>query len=203
MCIPLMACLWWKSRSERRKLIDAFNSQLNRVVPDNQIHWRTVSKPMDPNSTASASTNDRPKAGDNRNEFQYLRFESNVKQKETKKKSESKATQIESNLEMQKQKVIPIGELIDESTDSSEMRGRSAANEYIKTTFVTTKEIETKTDTNDCIPRLMSVQMSAQTESIIRAIRSELNKIGHNSNAIPYIDETQPEESIISNSSEA
>ena len=197
-----MAMIWCKYRSNRRKLIDAIHSQLNRVVPDNQIHWRTVSKAMDPNSISVDTTNDKPKAVDNRNEFQYLRFQSNDRQKEskTKTKSISKATQIESILEMQKQKVIPIGELIDESRDRV---GRSATNEYINTTFVTTKEIETKNESNDCIPRLTSVQMSAQTESIIRAIRSELNRIGHNSNAIPFIDDSHPEESIISNSSEA
>ena len=201
ICIVVVLLVLCKYRSEKRKWIDAFHSELNRVVPDNQIHWRTVSKPMDPKSTGSGSANDRPKADDNKNEFQYLRFESNgnqKKQKEVKNKTQSKGTQIESRLEMQKQKVVPIGELIDDSTDSTE---RIASNEYIRTTFVTTKEIETKP--NDSIPRLMSVQMSAQTESIIRAIRSELNKIGHNSNTIPYIDDTQQEESIISNSSEA
>ena len=199
--IVLILCFWSKKRSERRKLIDIINLQVNRVVPDNHIYWRTVSKPVDPNTTVSASTNDRPKADDNRNEFQYLRFESNERLKEAKnKRSLSKGTQIESILEMQKQKVIPIGELIDGSSDST---GRSATNEYIKTTFVTTKEIDTRIDSNNSIPPLMSVQMSAQTESIVRAIRSELNRIGHSSNAIPFIDDTQPEESIISNSSEA
>ncbi|CAG2104553.1 unnamed protein product [Medioppia subpectinata] len=205
MCVIMGGFLFCKYRSERRKWMDAFNSQLNRVSPDNQIHWRTVSQPMDPKSTAS-DTQIKDKNTDKSNEFQYLRFESNT----SKASLISKGTQSESSLQMEKQKVIPIpiGKLIDRSTDSTDATDRKASNEYTATTYVTTREIETDSSEENRIPHIITVQMSSQTESIIRAIRSELNKFGHNSsdNAFPYIDDshdTYTEESIISNSSEA
>ena len=207
LCLVVAFVFLVKYRSERRKWMDALHCELNRVAPDRQTQWKTVSKLIDQTIPSSADTDSRSKAANKLSEFQYLSFESKNMQKDVKKKGISKATQIESSVEMQKQKVIPIGKLIDESTDSRDLCSADTTfktddNQCIRTTFVTTKEIETKSNDN-CIPRIISVQMSGQTESIIRAIRSELNKLGHNSNAIPLPDDTQPEESIISNSSEA
>lgn len=217
-CLLMAVALLIKYRSEKRKWMDAFHSELNRVAPDHRhqshdrsdrpLHsqWTTVSKLVEHTIPSSAADDrsdnrmtDRAKEGNKSTEFQYLSFESNEKQKEVKKKCISKATQMESTLEMRKQIVIPIGRLIDESSDISDSRG---GDQYFGSHFVTTSEIETKPNDN-CIPRIISVQMSAQTESIVRAIRSELNKISHNSNAVPFVDDSQPEESIISNSSEA
>lgn len=171
-----------KYRSQKRKWIDAFHLELNRVVPDNQIHWRTVSHHIEPKTNTGVKETDK-------SEFQYLPFQSDKKSEHRIKIMASKG--IQSNLEMQKQKVIPIAKIIDDNSDVIDMS---------RTTFVTTKDINTGQDNSDTIPRIIQVQMSEQTQSIIRAIRNELSKFGTNSMSF---NAEQTEGSIISNSSEA
>jgi hypothetical protein len=164
--------------------------ELNRVVPDNQIHWRTVSHRFEPKSNTSV------KEVSDKSEFEYMPFRSLHKNSEpTKKITLSKG--IQSNLEMRKEKVVPIAKIIDDNSDDIDST---------KTTFVTIKDIndinanEINVNEDNSIPRIIEVQMSEQTQTIIRAIRNELTKFGDNSmNSMSF----SAEDSIISDSSEA
>jgi len=159
--------------------------ELNRVVPDNQIHWRTVSHHFEPKSNTSV------KEVSDKSEFEYMPFRSLHKNSEpTKKITLSKG--IQSNLEMRKEKVVPIAKIIDDNSDDIDST---------KTTFVTIKDInEINVNEDNSIPRIIEVQMSEQTQTIIRAIRNELTKFGDNSmNSMSF----SAEDSIISDSSEA
>jgi len=178
ICIIGGLAVFYKYRSEKKKWIDAFHLEINRVVPDNQIHWRRVSHHIGGSTEHKSTTTSRE--GQHNSEFQYLPFQSNKTNSEPNKKI-MKSKGIQSNLEMQKEKVIPIAKIIDDTIETT------------KTTFVSTKDINTGED----IPRIIEVQMSEQTQSIIRAIRTELNKFGNYSNSF------ESEGSIISNSSEA
>jgi hypothetical protein len=157
--------------------------ELNRVVPDNQIHWRTVSHHFEPKSNTSV------KEVSDESEFEYMPFRSLHRNSEpTKKITLSKG--IQSNLEMRKEKVVPIAKIIDDNN--------SDGIDLTKTTFVTIKDInDINANEENSIPRIIEVQMSEQTQSIIRAIRNELTKFDNNSMSF------SAQESIISDSSEA
>ncbi len=203
ICLIAGLAVLYKYRSEKRKWIDAFHMELNRVVPDSQIHWRTVSHHFEPKSNTSV------KEVSDKSEFEYMPFRSLHKNTEpTKKITLSKG--IQSNLEMRKEKVVPIAKIIDDSSDRIDLT---------KTTFVTIKDINDinanednnierinanednsieriNTNEDNSIERIIEVQMSEQTQSIIRAIRNELTKFANNSMSF------SPEDSIISDSSE-
>lgn len=183
ICLIAGLAVLYKYRSEKRKWIDSFHMELNRVVPDNQIHWRTVSHHFEPKSNTSV------KEVSDESEFEYMPFRSLHRNSEpTKKITLSKG--IQSNLEMRKEKVVPIAKIIDDNN--------SDGIDLTKTTFVTIKDInDINANEENSIPRIIEVQMSEQTQSIIRAIRNELTKFDNNSMSF------SAQESIISDSSEA
>lgn len=163
-----------KYHSEKRKWIDAMHMQLNRVRPDNRsFQWRTVSSAQS-DAADQGITSTRIKSFNvKKSEFQYVPFETEKRLKRIGMKTKTESKGVQSNLEMIKEKVVPIARIINEQVDNKSIDFPS---ETTTKTYVTSKEIETNQPTDIVATKLIKVHMSEQTQSIIKAIRNELNK---------------------------
>lgn len=141
--------------------------ELNKVAPDNPglMHWKTVSRPSETEVACEA---------DNKNEFHYVHFNANAKDRKQKRKR-TKSTGVQSNLELQKEKVVPFAKIIAANKDDR----------ATQTIYVTTAEFgpilpprlrREQAMPSEATPRHLQVQMSEQTQTIIHAIRNELKK---------------------------
>ena len=148
--------------------------QLNRVRPDNlSFQWRTVSSAQS-DATDQRITSTRIKSLNvKKSEFQYVPFETEKRLKRIGMKTKTESKGVQSNLEMIKEKVVPIARIINEQVDNKSIDFPS---ETTTKTYVTSKEIETNQPTDIVATKLIKVHMSEQTQSIIKAIRNELNK---------------------------
>ena len=150
------------------------HTQLNRVRPDNRsFQWRTVSSAQSDAADQRITSTRIKSLNVKKSEFQYVPFETEKRLKRIGMKTKTESKGVQSNLEMVKEKVVPIARIINEQVDSKSIDFPSEATTR---TYVTSKEIETNQPTDIVATKLIKVHMSEQTQSIIKAIRNELNK---------------------------
>ena len=135
-----------KYQSEKRKWIDAMHTQLNRVRPDNRsFQWRTVSSAQSDAADQRITSTRIKSLNVKKSEFQYVPFETEKRLKRIGMKTKTESKGVQSNLEMVKEKVVPIARIINEQVDSKSIDFPSEATTR---TYVTSKEIETNQPTD-------------------------------------------------------
>jgi len=173
MCLILTLFLVHKKRKLKRNLSISIN-EINQIKPNEQlINWRKVS---DSGEYKKRFFKDKSATVDSNHEFEYVSFDSPQDSLKIKSRSDLKTSlkSLQSELRLNKEKVIQVGNIVDYKGNTN----RSQESTKSKINYVTTKEIEIEeySQPDQEVPELLQIQINQQTESIIKAIKSELKK---------------------------